>query len=361
MKQQKSKKSSESKSSDRFGPRFLATLPKKVAAAIKDVPLSEARKKLPGDLARHFEKMRQKRGADLESDILHVFSHLKNRSADDFQDGSVAQSCARDGDIAGAILYDNPTFKATAPIAFRRPNASESELIGSGVLIWISGRVFLLTAAHIADFANEGTLLIPGKDGFMSPSGLYSTGPMPSSGNRDDDKLDVAYVCLENNCAKNLHPSCLVLDNQDLSMEAEPKRRNAYTFAGYPWRKSRVKKDKIETEFITVEGMEVQKEIYETLGLTRSQHIVVRFNRQQTFSQLHKRVVVAPLPSGMSGGGVYVWSEEALKTWPVRLPLVGIANEFIPDKSLLVATRLQFYFSCIFHSHPELFTVVREG
>jgi hypothetical protein len=56
----------------------------------------------------------------------------------------------------------------------------------------------------------------------------------------------------------------------------------------------------------------------------------------------------------MSGGGVYVWSEEAMKTWPVRLPLVGIANEFIPEKSLLIATRLHVYVGCIFHNEPDL-------
>ncbi len=105
-------------------------------------------------------------------------------------------------------------------------------------------------------------------------------------------------------------------------------------------------------------GAEIKQTEYDSLGLNRSQHIVVRFNRERSFSERHMRVVVSPLPNGMSGGGVYAWSEEALKTWPVRLPLHGIINGFIQDKDLLIATRLHVYIRCIFHSCPHLFTIV---
>jgi hypothetical protein len=130
---------------------------------------------------------------------------------------------------------------------------------------------------------------------------------------------------------------------------------------GADWRKSKVKNGAIATDFKTITSAEIQRSEYEALGLNRSQHIVIQFNRKRVFQESRQLVEVFPSPSGMSGGGVYAWSEEALKAWPVRLPLVGIANEFIPDKGLLIATRLHVYIRGIHSFYPELFTVVKEG
>jgi hypothetical protein len=183
---------------------------------------------------------------------------------------------------------------------------------------------------------------------------------LPPSGRRSDDKLDVAYFWLDNDCVGNLDLRCRVLERQDVCLEAEPARRTTYTLAGFPWRKCKISGHSIETDFNTFSGFEAKKSEYDGLGLTRSSHIVIRFHRKRTFSSRYKKVVVSPLPSGMSGGGVYVWSEEALKTWPVRLPLVGIANEFVPSKSLLIATRLCVYVRCIFHNQPDLAAIAAE-
>jgi len=335
-------------------------MPKKVAAAVKNVPLSVARKKLPRPLALYLQKVTKKVGADFVSDVSQVFSHLKNRGADDFQEGSIAKKYARDGKMLRAIIHDNPTFSSTVPIALERFNSQKSELIGSGVLIRICNRTFLLTAAHVADFKSEGSIMIPGRDWFMSPGGCYHTMNLPVSGNRADDKLDAAFVCLDDDFAANLHSSHRVLGHQDLSLEEEPVRRYYYVFAGFPWRKGKVTNGSIATAFKTIESAEIQKSEYEALGLNRSQHIVIQFNRKRVFQESRQLVEVFPSPSGMSGGGVYVWSEEALKAWPVRLPLVGIANEFIPDKGLLIATRLHVYIRGILQFYPELFTFVRE-
>ncbi|MEO7300385.1 MAG: hypothetical protein ABI042_17605 [Verrucomicrobiota bacterium] len=356
----KDKESTERKRSVGFHPDFLAMLPKKIAATIKNVTLESARKKLPDELANYFQKVQKKLGADFLPDISRALIHLRKRSASDFEEGSIAQSLARNGKITSAIMHDNPTFAATVPVALQRFTQQKSELIGSGVLIRIYDRTFLLTAAHVADFKSEGSIMIPGKDNFVSPGGWYYTMNLPTSGNRGDDKLDVAYVCLDNDSEDDLHSSCKILEHQDLSLEVDTSR-TIYTFAGYPWRLGKVKNGVIETDFSTMTSGEVQKKDYEALGLNQSRHIVIRFNRERTFSERHKRVVVSPLPSGMSGGGVYAWSEKALKSWPVRLPLAGIVTEFIADKRLLVATRLEVYIRCIVHSHPALFTNVGEG
>jgi hypothetical protein len=61
----------------------------------------------------------------------------------------------------------------------------------------------------------------------------------------------------------------------------------------------------------------------------------------------------------MSGGGIHVWNEEALKHRPVSLPLAGVATEYVADKDLLIGTRLRVFINCIFHEYPELATQAR--
>jgi hypothetical protein len=352
MKRNRREETTESQVTTGLAPAF--PLPKKAAASIKGVPSGVRGETLPTELLRHLKKTLHNIGADAVADYAQIFSPLKERLAAEAKPGSLAEELEQTRRVLEAITRDNPTFSATVPIVLERPDAQRPELIASGVLIRIVNRTFLLTAAHVTDRQSEGTLLIPGQQEFMPTNGYFSAMRLPSSGRRADDKLDVAYFLLDSDCAKDLHPRCTVLERRDVSLEAEPPLRTEYTFAGYPWRKSRVSEGLVATDFQTFTGGEADKSEYEALGLSRSRHIAIRFNRKRTFSQRLGRVVTPPFPHGMSGGGVYVWSQEALKHWPVRLPLAGIVTEFIPDRSLLVATRLRVYVRCIFHNEPEL-------
>jgi hypothetical protein len=178
---------------------------------------------------------------------------------------------------------------------------------------------------------------------------------VPASGLREHDKLDVAYFCLDDDCANELHPRLKVLSRAQVTLEKEPVHRLQYTFAGYPWRKSIVRGNCVETNSWTFTGMEVRKDSYQGLGLNRKEHIAIRFNRKRALHDRKREQMVAPLPHGMSGGGVYAWTDSALAASPVRLPLAGIANQFIPDRALLIATRLHVYINCICHEYPDLF------
>ncbi|MBI1177701.1 hypothetical protein GC207_09720 [bacterium] len=329
-------------------------LPRKAAAAIREVPLVVGQKKVPAELAPVLKKTLQNVGPDIVADISQVFAPLRKRFAAQLEGCSIAEAFTRLSEIETSILNENPTFAATVPVVLERTNTRKSELIASGVLIRIVDRTFLLTAAHVTDQQNNGELLIPGGRGFMPLSGSFSSMRLPPSGKRSDDKLDVAYFWLDDNCVVNLDSRCRVLERPDVSLEAEPTRRTTYTFAGFPWRRGKTRGQSIETDFNTFSGFEAKQSEYDELGLTRSRHIAVRFHRKRTFSSRHKKVVHSPHPSGMSGGGVYVWSEESLDAWPIRLPLIGIATDFVPEKSLLIATRLCIFIQCIFHNQPDL-------
>jgi hypothetical protein len=80
----------------------------------------------------------------------------------------------------------------------------------------------------------------------------------------------------------------------------------------------------------------------------------MRFHRRRAFSHRLLKPIKGPLPDGMSGGGAYIWGEEALWNWPVRLPLAGIITDKALEKNLLIATRLHVYIQLIFDKYPEL-------
>lgn len=279
---------------------------------------------------------------------------MVDRFESQFKGGSLAEAFILANSICGDVLHSNPTFSATIPIILNPENGKGTEAIGSGVLLRIVDRVFLLTAAHVTDRWSEGTLMIPGRDRFIPVQGSFACTKLPDSAERREDALDIAYVWLDADCVKELHPDCQVLERGDASLECRYQRNVTYTFAGYPWRKSKSKDGEISTEFYTMSGFSAPISDYETSGLDTKSHIAIRFRRQKVFYPARKKIMRAPHPAGMSGGGAYFWSPEVLSMTPSRLPLAGVVNAYYRDRSLLVATRLHVYVACIFHNQPDL-------
>lgn len=329
-------------------------LPKDAANSVRDATVEDVREKPPAAFSRALTKTLRNLGTDITEDYSHIFAALQDRFAKRFENCSVVEAFAQVDNIFTSILDANPSFAATIPIACQNHVSGNTELIASGVLVKIVDRHFLFTAAHVINRIGKDILLIPGREGFMSVEGVRSATRPPAHGCHLDDKLDIGFVCLNRECVSKLDPRCRALGLFEVSLESEPPRRTTYTVAGYPWRKGRVKKQSIETGFTTLSGVEAKAGEYEELGLSPSHHIVIRFHKKRVFSSRLKRVITSPLPSGMSGGGIYAWSEAALREWPVRLPLVGIINEFIPDKSVLIGTRLCNYVRYVFQKQPDL-------
>ena len=246
---------------------FHIPLPKKALASIKGVSLAAAKSNPPAELSRALDNTLQKMGRDIVEADRRVFAALGRRFANEFKDGTVVDGFRHVAATIDAIMHGNPTFGATVPIILKRDGAQRPESIGSGVLIRILDRTFLLTAAHVTDSQSEGTLLIPSRNGLMEPTGRFSSMKMPLSGRRSDDRSDVAYFWLDEDCVNDLHPEFTVLERDGVSLEGSPALRINYTFAGYPWRKSRIRLKSIETEFFTLTGVEAKQSEYDALGL----------------------------------------------------------------------------------------------
>jgi hypothetical protein len=331
-------------------------LPKKVVAAIKNLPANTEREKLPSELVVSIKKAIDDIGWDYGPQYSRVFAPLFKRARDTFEGNSLIEQDRHIQEMLRSVVNDNPTFSSTVPIILESPDRRKAEQVGSGVLTRIVARVFLLTAAHVIDFDQKGTLLVPSRRGYIPITGKCTSTPMPPSGRRLDDEWDVAFVWLDDDCVSRLDSDYVTLDRPDVYLEGHVGRYD-YTFAGFPWRKSSVRGRCIETNLTTMSGIEAKQSEYEALKLDPKFHIAMRFHRRRAFSHRLRKPIKSVLPDGMSGGGAYVWSEEALNTWPVRLPLAGIITDKVLEKDLLIATRLHVFIQLIFHQQPELAAV----
>lgn len=77
--------------------------------------------------------------------------------------------------------------QAICPIFIEKTDSEAVEQIGSAVLVEIEGTLFLLTAAHVSDRQEIGTLLIPGSSGLISPHGHFAHISVAAGKTRNND------------------------------------------------------------------------------------------------------------------------------------------------------------------------------
>lgn len=227
--------------------------------------------------------------------------------------------------------------------------------LGSGVFIRIGSEVFLLTAAHVTDEQDSGVLRIPGIDTMIHPSGYHSSMRIPESGERADDRYDIAYFRLMPEIVADLHPETIIFDAADCDTRDTTADGDTYTMIGYPARKSSVKGITASSELFDLTGAGRGEKHYAELGLTIQHHILISHRKKKCVDFGTERRVTPPNPEGMSGGGVFAWAKDLLDPEHLDTPkLCGIIIEHYPGKSLYVATRLDCFINCILMNNPDL-------
>lgn len=154
---------------------------------------------------------------------------------------------------------------------------------------------------------------------------------LPISGTRIDDKLDVAHMCLDKECANEIHPDFSKLDRDDVPFDRYDSRIE-YSAAGYPWRKAKKDGQSVSAPLSSWGGLEATQAHYDRSGFNRKEHIVLRFDRRRMIHLGKLEQQVAPFPDGMSGGGIYAWDDSAFQSSPPHAKLAGIIISLKPMK-----------------------------
>ena len=119
-------------------------------------------------------------------------------------------------------------------------NNSKNEIIltGSGVLFEIDNRYFIFTVAHVfPENMNDTFFIIPYEAIYLGGK-LYNVS-LPKSGNRNDDKIDLAVIELQPEIVAKLKTEYKFHSFQDILLGHTIDEFHRYLSVGYPSTKTK--------------------------------------------------------------------------------------------------------------------------
>lgn len=245
---------------------------------------------------------------------------------------------------------------AVCPIFIRHHKNDKIEQIGSGVLLKIKEKVFLLTAAHVSDWTHQGYLCIPTKEGIQQISG-YMASLLASKGvSRNKDKIDMSYFLLDEDLSKNIFPEFKVLQRNECWLTDNLIDGDIYTFTGFPLTKAKSSNSEFSSEIFSYTGEAAIRKKYENLGYENDTNIIINFRRKKAIDPFSGKKLIPPHPKGISGGGIFRWPKSIdIERNKIERSLVGICHTYKENQNCLIGTKLSLYFNLIAQNHPELF------
>ncbi len=239
------------------------------------------------------------------------------------------------------------------PIVGFKTGSNKEIFIGSCVLIRIGERAFLVTASHVMNerknVKNKELWILNYSDG----SKFTITGDLIGN---DDENIptwnDVAIVELNleefgtfNNF--DFYDNCLLgLDRiiHDLQYQASTSEDVGYLVVGYPCSKNKILKDRYRKPklllHLTELALSESNKSYVEDRLTLS----IRWDSDN----LSKEGVMLPSPHGMSGGGVWLLSNES----EVNPMLYAISIAYVKGKKKLISTKMSLVLSLLKYHFP---------
>lgn len=262
--------------------------------------------------------------------------------------------------------------------------------IGTGVLINIFDRIYLLTAAHVIDelYKTESAqLLVPTTNGFEYIMGTLYHRHLKENENRDDDKIDFSFYELSEEMIDLLHECLIPLNENMIELKEKyvseieipanlPKSKDMsrflrsvennnikisndtinefkkflygqiITFAGYPYTKSKKKGDVHSSEIAYYYGHSVSENVYEKFYYDSFTQIISEHGKTGVMNSTFE-LITAIKPQGISGGGVYklIQTDKGLD----RL-LIGIGHTHKKKDHLFIGTNITFCLEMIYRA-----------
>jgi hypothetical protein len=251
-------------------------------------------------------------------------------------------------------LSSSSLFDAVVPV-FHDDSAGEIEHIGSGIVFDVGNELFLLSAAHVFDSGETGNLYIPTSGSLEAMTGTIANTKLPPSGNRTDDRIDMAYFHLKSEWRDKLKDDVKPVSVDDLLLTDTAQTGNLHTFTGYPWRKTTKVGVVFSGDRTSYSGHLLPPDIYSRLGYSRVANVLIRLRRNKTDSTRYGPGSPAPHPEGVSGGAVLSWPTTFLeRVESPRLKLAAIAHTYHEREHCMAGTRVISCVMVILRNNPHL-------
>lgn len=202
-----------------------------------------------------------------------------------------------------ALLQTHAQMPA-CPIYAISENEDVGALVGSGFLLDIADKTFLVTAAHVFYLRHEYGLYLPGAGKPASFGGqAFYTGPTKLV-DQPDFGYDFACIQLAPGSA-DACAGCLRLTPGDLDVSDFPQPQTLYGFVGFPGEANETLADSsLPRNAHYYGGQPAGPDVYAALDYRAETHFSMKFDVDAMVDDRHE-IVPASAPPGMSGGPVW--------------------------------------------------------
>lgn len=225
--------------------------------------------------------------------------------------------------------------------------------VGSGVLLAVGERRFLLTAAHVLDHHDHSTLYLAVDGGkTVEVGGRSISSGVPSSGRRSEDGIDVGVVELNAEARGALPPEAFLSPLAlDINEVADPKA--LYVVMGYPHRRVELRPGNVIESTLQKYTAQTNDDLYNLTSRDETTNLVLAFRRDRV--RFEGLVRTGPHPAGMSGGPVF-------RLENIGSPLVGgtvarvvgLLTDYVQRNHVLIAPRVSLWVAHLRAAVPDL-------
>ncbi|HEX8170996.1 MAG TPA: hypothetical protein VF824_10695 [Thermoanaerobaculia bacterium] len=219
-------------------------------------------------------------------------------------------------------LVEDRVAKYVVPL-YGTDERGQRYVIGSGVLVQVHDEGFLVTAAHVLDENRRAmtNIEVPGRGALVPIGGQALKSPLPASGRREDDWIDIGAVPLSPALRDEVGTHFRFLDVTQIDPSDAPGPRTRYTFVAYPSSQH----DGPRGGVLTIEPLRLTSDALSPekypRGFQLETHVCIDFDAKKMVSRT-ARVQRPPDPHGVSGGAVFrigTWDEIIAGTNEERL------------------------------------------
>lgn len=215
-----------------------------------------------------------------------------------------------DESFAASKAISDLVSRYSIPIYASIPDNEVPELRGTGFLVLVENRLFLVSAAHVLEHDGEHSRLFyfVGQQSRCYLSGLPRRLTPTVKGERAKDRIDIGVVALELDCGfpeSGLGKSPVSID--DLSPLPMENSQYGFAISGYPQSRDRPdrKAKELNPRSISWIGVGAGLVAYEQAQLNPRDHVLVRFPRRKVWREDGAGPMIFPKTEGISGAPVW--------------------------------------------------------
>jgi hypothetical protein len=246
--------------------------------------------------------------------------------------------------LKSRIFYPrlNTSFQSTICF-FCNDENEQIKPVGSGLFLKIHENYYVVTAAHVlAEHYNDTFVLL--QDVELTIGGRIHSSPMPTSGNRDDDKIDISILKVDEYSRDKLLENFRPIQISEIGENHHLQDTSAYFSVGFPLTRTEKKwlKDEIKSIGYSYQTEPIFDYNFQRLGFTEETTLAFKFDGEVT-NAINPHPHLSPDITGMSGSGFWNF----FGTTEKHLIGVVIQKETNPGYKAILATKIDVVIAMI--------------